>query len=462
MQKENQNQSQNNRGFEKFIFKDYSFDFSSGVLKLNYSLDNQIEFEEKLIFPVKNIQWKNVNKQALNLAFNAILLAGGISYYKSYCPSKIEIQSEKLKKEQVDFWNKYYQHGLGEFFSQNRIDFQRLINFPLSLDTPSVKSVKKNSIKLNLSERSLLPIGGGKDSIVSSEILKSAAENFMLFNVRESEPIKNTAQIMGGERLIVEREISPKLLELNAQGALNGHVPITGYISFILVASAILYDYKNLIMSLEMSANFGNFEYLGMEINHQYSKSEEFEIDFNTYLKNYISPSIKLFSLLRQWQEIKITKIFSELKNVNQYLPVMTSCNTNFKITGDKPKTLWCGKCPKCAFVFLMLAPFISKIKLIKIFGKNLLNDQKLILLYKELLGLENVKPFECVGTPEECFAAFDLVSQKSEYIGDLALEMFKLEKKYLNHKLNSIIEVWNDSDSLCIPEKFKKILKNF
>jgi hypothetical protein len=62
---------------------------------------------------------------------------------------------------------------------------------------------------------------------------------------------------------------------------------------------AYLYDYKYLVLSNELSANSGNTLWNGFEINHQYSKSLEFEKDFKNYVEENISDDLKYFSLLR-------------------------------------------------------------------------------------------------------------------------------------------------------------------
>lgn len=445
-------------GFEGF---EYAFISETAVLevKLNYNLDGAEKFSEVLGFPITSEQWNNVDIAALERALEGLLIMGGISYYKTYCPAEMDMGKIKLNAEQSAFWKKIYERGLGEFFYQNNLDWRGLINFPIS-DTEN-KAGEWNEKKL--SERSLLPIGGGKDSIVSGEILRMAGEEFSTFSLRDAEPIRLTAEVMGKPRVIVQRKLSQRLIELNAEGALNGHVPITAYISFVMVIAALIYDHKYLVLSLEKSANFGQVMFHGMDVNHQYSKSEEFEGDFRKYIQTYISGEVEYFSLLRVYYEVKIAQIFAGLKNFSTYAPLFTSCNNNFKIIKKEgaPIVKWCGECPKCLFVFIILAAFVKREDLLKIFGSNLLDKKELSALWEETLGIANIKPFECVGTFEESQLAMQIISEKSEWQNDF------LVKKFVNEFLpsNNIDWAAREKDLLgwqefsFIPKKFLNIL---
>ncbi|MGL5831330.1 MAG: hypothetical protein ACRCZE_04245 [Candidatus Altimarinota bacterium] len=444
--------------YKNFVFESYNFDRASGKLSLNYSLDEEVFFEEIVLFNLAEVEWDNVDEASLEKALQAFHLMAGISYYKAYCPEKMMIKTGDLSQKQAEFWNNLYTKGLGEFFYQNQIKFDGLVNFPSSVGAVGAAR------ELLFSDKALLPIGGGKDSLVSAEILLGGGIDFDLFSLRDSDPIRETAEILGKKRLIVGRQISPKLLELNAEGALNGHVPITAYISFLLVICAIIYDYKNIVLSLEKSANFGQIYYGGIDINHQYSKSEQFEEDFNEYVRENIVIGLNYFSLLRGMYEIKIAEIFAKSANVEKYLPHFASCNKNFKLDGSKPKTRWCGECPKCVFVWTILSPFLEKSVLVKVFGKDLYADENLLELFEELLGIRNIKPFECVGTPEEMELAMWRVCEKSEYNGEVILEMFE-EKVIKQMKLDEAEltkQTMQIGKNKFIPENLEKLLEKY
>ena len=393
--------------YKEFIFEKYSFDSMTGEAVFCYSIDNKLKFKEVLYFPIKGVE-KNI-ELIDKILFN-IHLAGGLSYWKTYCPQKIVVKSGELSKTQAKFWEKLYYKGLGQFYFENKLDPNKLKpNFPY-------ENVETNSIRLTGLKDNLLPWGGGKDSIVSAEILRKAKKDFTLFSVRESIPQKQTAKIANKKLITVDRKLSPNLKALQKKDAYIGHVPITAYYSFIEILVAVLYGFKNVVLSNEKSSDYGNIKYKGLVVNHQYSKSYEFEKDFSKYLAKYITPSIKYFSLLRNWYEIKIAKEFSKCP---QYFQSFSSCNlANFKI--DKSKRLktglWCNSCPKCAFVFVMLSAFLPKKEILKIFKKDLFDDKKLENTFLDLLGLRAHKPLECVGRKSEVKQALKKIIEKGEF----------------------------------------------
>jgi hypothetical protein len=209
-------------------------------------------------------------------------------------------------------------------------------------------------------------------------------------------------------------------------------------------------------MSNEKSANYGNVMYKGVEINHQWSKSLEFEKMFQEYIHDYISSSLEYFSLLRPWSELRIVQEFVKYP---KYFHVFSSCNNNFKVyekseTNQQKK--WCGHCPKCAFVFSLLSAFLTKEQLQGIFGKNLYADEALIPLYKELLGIKDFKPFECVGTPEEVKVAMYMAHEKGEYKNDIVMKMFEKEiVPTIRNFENMKTEVLSNGNGSNIPDEF-------
>jgi hypothetical protein len=201
-----------------------------------------------------------------------------------------------------------------------------------------------------------------------------------------------------------------------------------------------------------------------MDVNHQYSKSEEFEGDFRRYLKKYVCEDIEFFSLLRGFYEIKIAQIFAGLQNFDRYSRRFTSCNTNFKINKKRPTSKWCGQCPKCLFVFIILAPFVEKEELVKIFGVNLLDNSKLKNLLEETLGVRDIKPFECVGIFEESQLAMLKISRKKEWQNDILVGHFvaKILPKFNVDWTARERQLLSMQKGHFIPEKFLKIIKKY
>lgn len=437
--------------YQKFIFRRCFLNQQKNQAEFYYSLDNKINFKEIFSFNQPAPDWKKINPEFLDVILFSLHLAIGIGYYKTFCPPEIILESGKLNKEQAAFWNKLYIKGLGEFFYQNKIDFRGLINFPFS-------EIKNRLISFTPKDRSLLPLGGGKDSIVAAELLKANQRDFTLFSLRDSLIQTAVAKIIGRERIIMEREIDKKLFALNKAGAYNGHVPISALYAFAGLLAAALYDYKQLIFANEQSANFGNVNYLGEKINHQYSKTLEFEKNLADYVQKFITPNIKIFSLLRPFSELKIVELFSRHK---KYFPVFSSCNKNFSLT-KKARGKWCGQCPKCAFMFSQLAAFLKKEEALKIFGRNLYVDKKLLNLYLELLGEKALKPFDCVGTSEEVKAALYLALKRGEFKNDFIIKYFTekilLKIRQPERLAKKVLAGFGQHN---IPKNFQKMIKD-
>lgn len=393
---------------KSFEFVSYNFSPSKRWAVFRYRINffnkNLLEFKEVIIFP-QPCQVKNIPVELLEGALSGLHLMLGISYYKIYCPKKI-ILSNPISKEQAEFWNTVYQKGLGEFFYRNKMDPKGLINFPYD------KKLKIFSRSLVRKNRALIGIGGGKDSIVAAELLKEQSEDIVAFLVETQKKDFISERVISEMKigsLAIERRMDEKIFD-TFKGGYNGHVPVSAIFAFLGYFSAILYDYSSVIVSNEFSSNFGNIKYKGEEINHQWSKSQEFEKLFGDYARNFLSPDITYFSLLRPFYEIQIAEMFSKYK---KYFSVFSSCNRNFRIHKERPQALWCGECPKCIFVWTMLSAFLSKKELLKIFGKNLYDDEALLPLFQDVLGFGKMKPFDCVGTFDEAQAALFLAKDK-------------------------------------------------
>lgn len=468
-----------------FIFEEYDFDPATGKITLEYSLDHQISFIETLTIPLPH---PLPTSPSLDRALFSLHLSGGASYYKTCCPKHIEIKSGSLTEEGAKFWNALYENGLGEFFFKNNIDFRGLINFP-SLTPTLTLTLPPNEQNSERPQRILVPVGGGKDSLVTIEMLKAQGFEVTLLRMGHHPLIDRIAETAGLPLLTVDRHLSPALFKLNEQGALNGHVPITAYLSFVAIVVAMLHEFDAIVLSNERSANFGNVQYLDREINHQWSKSVAFERMLQAYLQESIGTDIAVFSLLRPMSELGIVQEFAKHP---KYFSLATSCNKNWKIlrnqsVGFLPEDAdgaakhqsrsngvlhggamhrseatgaWCGSCPKCAFVFALYAAFIPKATTEKIFGKNLFNDPSLEPLYRELLGLQGFKPFECVGTPDETKAAFLLAHIRDDLEDTVMMTMFIKEVlPTISDPEKLIADSLKFSDDHAIPEVFYSIL---
>ena len=391
--------------YNEFIFEDYSFDLATKKARFSYSLDGKLKFTEEIIW---NIEPVNYDTEILDNALFGLWIMAGISYYKTYLPNKIKIKKGKLNEEQARFFNKTYLLGLAQFFYTNQLDWHDSINFESNTS-------EQHFVPPSNGEGAISALGGGKDSIVAAEILKESKVDTDLWAVNQAERFENLANKMNLKILSVTRKIDPLLLELNGKDAYNGHVPITAINSFIGVVLAILTGKKSVIWAIESSADEINTSWKGLQVNHQYSKSYEFEKEMANYIKKNIAKDLEHYSILRPLTELRISEIFCK-NYIDKYNGLFSSCNANFSLNNND-KLNWCGKCPKCAFVFIVFSPFIKKSNLLGLFnGRNIFADEDMKPIIEELLGISGHKPLECVGEIAETRLAINMAKDTGEY----------------------------------------------
>jgi hypothetical protein len=372
----------------EFVCEGYDFAAETGTLSLRYAFDAGPRFEERIIFPIGLRALLPRERAALDRVFHLLLLACGVSYYKAFAPERVRCAAFPLDPATAAFFTEFYVKGLGEFAWRNGIDLSRL-NF--ATDAAAVPA----ALQLEPPRLTCVPVGGGKDSIVTIECLRQAGEPLVLFELGNAAPIEATIAQSGLPAIRVTRRLDPALFALNQAGALNGHVPITGILSMIVLACAIICGFDAIAMSNEHSASAPNIA----DVNHQYSKSFDFEQAFSRFLDRHVLRGVQYFSLLRPLSEVAIARRFARH---DEYFPVFRSCNSAFRQVAERRGSTWCCDCPKCRFVFLALAPFLDRSRLIATFGRNMLDDPSQIDGFAELCGLQLHKPFECVGEIEE------------------------------------------------------------
>ncbi len=118
---------------------------------------------------------------------------------------------------------------------------------------------------------------------------------------------------IGSSHLWVERTIDPALFELkNDPAAKNGHIPISAIFAAAGAVTAILSGRQQVIVSNESSASEPTLHYQDVAINHQYSKSLEFEQDFQAISEHLFgADGPHYFSLLRPFSEVRIAELFA-------------------------------------------------------------------------------------------------------------------------------------------------------
>ncbi len=416
----------------EFVIDRPSFDPATGIARFGYGLDGK-RFTETLGFPAgwdARVPGTGVFEKLLGLT--AMVL--GVSYYKLLAPFVIRAPGIALRQTEGAFVLDVYENGMGEFYARN--DLKRFGR--LSIETPADDRPPLPAPVLR--DRALLPIGGGKDSLVSVQLLEAAGVDFTPFAVNPKGPILTSVGEIGKEPVFVQRTLDPQMIRLGSQpGYYNGHVPSTAINSMIAALCALLYSYNRIVLSNERSASEGNAVFDGREVNHQHSKSLGFEALLADILAGATGGALGYFSLLRPYSEAKIARLFARQTRFDR---VFSSCNRNFRYDGhDGP--LWCGECPKCHFVFLILAPEMSKERLLGIFGQNLLAKPENEASFRELTGLAGQKPWECVGEILEAAACLHELASRPEWAEDAIVSRLKgdLVNQYGIGQLESALE---------------------
>lgn len=396
--------------YQNFTFYAQEVHLDKGVLSMtfHFSLDDQYYFHPTVTIPSRPFyRWDAVPMGQLeSLAFH-IGMVELVSYWKLACPKTIMVKPFDLKLCQKKWWRHLYYNGLGEFRYLNGIDCSE--HDFLRIESGTDRDFM--SVSAPLEEKVLIPVGGGKDSVVTLELLRKEMPAIPLILNPRGATVSciEAAGYTMDDVAVINRTLDPTMLKLNNEGFLNGHTPFSALLAFLTLLVSVGSGSRYIALSNESSANESTVP--GTDINHQYSKSIEFERDFRGYVREHLSEEMQYFSFLRPLNEMQIAWLFSQSK---AYHEVFRSCNAGSKTDS------WCGKCPKCLFTWIILSPFLSKECLTEIFGKDLMADDDLKPVVEELNGTAPVKPFECVGTVEEVRACMEAVNGHREQVDEI------------------------------------------
>ena len=426
-----------------FAYRSYHWekDGNDLLLRFDFQIDDNIRFQPEIRLCYHEAYASFYAKQDLACIENFVFHIGMIeliSYWKCCCCPEIRIECASLDDAALQWWKKLYYHGLGEFFYINRI----ATNLQDFVQIRCTSSHRLDKVSLPLQEAHIVPIGGGKDSVVTLETLKNEQQPPLPLIINPRGATVESIAVSGLQKgfLEIRRPIDRRLLELNAEGYLNGHTPFSAMLAFYCILAAALSGRKYIALSNESSTNEPTVR--GSDVNHQYSKSVDFESDFRNYVHTYLQEEISYYSFLRPLSELQIAMLFARQP---AYFPVFKSCNVGSK------KNIWCGHCAKCLFAFIILSPFIQPETLENIFGKNLLDDESLLPTLKGLCGETEVKPFECVGTRDEVCLALCRSMQQYDRLPVL-LEHFSrspLYETYRKRDFDAATRCWDNTHFL-------------
>jgi hypothetical protein len=435
----------------RFRYRRYHIEHTDVGLRFAYEfqIEPDIVFRPSLTLPLPPAARLDAVPSAVlhNLAFH-MGLAEIPSYWKATCAPEIIIEAGPLTPEQQAWWHNLLINGMTEFYYVNQIDFTapdfvQVRAAPAALAPPLARSTHPLP-----AQRTLVPVGGGKDSVVTLDLLRERGAETGCLLLNPMQAARDIVQQSDcADELVVRRVIDPALLRLNAEGYLNGHTPFSSLISLLSVTCAVLFGYGRVAVSYERSSNEGNVRYLERDINHQYSKSFDFEQRFRAYAAAYLAPQVEFFSFVRPLYELQIARLFATMP---RYHPVFRSCNRGLKSNS------WCHNCPKCLFIYTALYPFLSEDEMGRIFSEDLFARADLLPLALQLLGHGAQKPFECVGAHEETLAAFFLGAHRLRAQGHPLPPLLQaIDEQVLQHepkleeRAAQVLAAWNHAHAL-------------
>ena len=119
-----------------------------------------------------------------------------ISYFKTTCSPEFIIECGNLDEEQQKWFRKIFYLGLGEFRFVNKINVkeEEFVTFISNQEKIEIKPIFR---ELN---GVIIPIGGGKDSNVTLDLLKDYKDKSYAFCIGSKEVSLKSAEVAGYSR----------------------------------------------------------------------------------------------------------------------------------------------------------------------------------------------------------------------------------------------------------------------
>lgn len=391
----------------KFVFESYGYDANTGLAHFHYRLDDRTFKEHARYKPTESYD-EVALERALFLAFIVI----GTSYFKTFPAATIVFETGQIDDWQAGFLSKVYQEGLSQFAYENELSRRDLGHFTATTDhaLEGVSYVGKGKLVLQ---------SGGKDSLLVASLLNDKDDEYTPWYLTNSSHYPTVLDSLGRPIVVAKRKIDLDALRVaTADGAKNGHVPVTYIVQSLALVQAILLNKNEVLVSIAHEGEEPHAYIDDLAVTHQWSKTWFAEQLFGEYVERYISPNIHIGSPLRRYSELRVAELFVQ-HAWGQFGHSFSSCNrANYKQGEDNSELRWCGECPKCANSYLLFAPFVEAEELKLLFaGQDLFEKQILQETFKGLLGFEGVmKPFECIGEVSELQYAYHLAQKKGGY----------------------------------------------
>ena len=183
--------------YPKFLYNSYNiFEEDNKIcIEYDFEIENLTKFKPRIEILKKEFVFKDIKSDIVkNMVFN-LGLVEAISYFKATCSPLFLIKCGKLDDFQENWFKKLFYLGLGEFRFINNIDIS---------ENEFVKFISEGedigfSRSTDILDGILIPIGGGKDSNVTLELLKKYKNKSLVFRIGANEVSTNCAKVAGFE-----------------------------------------------------------------------------------------------------------------------------------------------------------------------------------------------------------------------------------------------------------------------
>ena len=326
-------------------------------------------------------------------------------------PEVIELgrYAKYLTEDLVRLWRTVFRHVWAQWRYEHDLpayDGPRFVD-PVAAAPAPIRAAQDGDAPVEL----LAFCGGGKDSLVALKLLERANLPFATLGYSHSvygpaEPQHALLDRVGAvtPRTRAERQwVIDDLLDapvarlrpaLGVKYLLAAETPAS---VFAAVPLALARGYRGLVVAHEASANTANLVWNGEPVNHQWGKGWDAEQLLDGYVQRALVAGLRYFSVL---QPIHDEVIFELLTRDAELARFTHSCNV------QKP---WCGACAKCAYVWLQFAAHLPPEVVDATFGADLGERADNERWFREMLGLADHTPFECVGSAPEARLALTL-----------------------------------------------------
>jgi hypothetical protein len=307
-------------------------------------------------------------------------------------PEQVVIRPVYLPRPALAFWRDTFQR-----LAMERVYAERLDVGCLDTEWISAGDVRLRPLRPADGGPPLLAMSGGKESLAALKLF-DAVDGLGLFFLQY--PARSWFHLARVHDALQGTHPTFKVrAEMNHTGRLQRAYGCGDYYTFVIgqvVFHALLYGdrYCRLIIGNEHSSNFGNATWQGRPVNHQYDKTLRFARRVNAYVRKYVNAGFTYFSPFFGLYEYRIAQLFLA---DGRYLPLWTSCNFS------SARANFCGRCPKCAFTYVICLPWSSRAFLRRHFPADPLGR---LDLYLPLMEAGAAKPLECVGEKKEVWLA--------------------------------------------------------